>query len=328
MGRFIARRLIQAVFVLVGISTALFFLLRVSGDPVALLVGENATPQQVEMMREALGLNEPIFIQYAKFMGGIVSNGQLNCVDRRDGQGQVVGRQCQSSAFGDSLVTKRDSLKMVWDALPNTIVLSFAALIIGLVVAFPVGIYAALNRNTFGAFFASLFALVGQSMPSFWLGIMLILIFAVQLRWLPSFGTGTIQHLILPAVTLSAFIMARHSRLIRSGMLEVLNQDYIRTARAKGVSGRHVITRHAMKNTLIPIVTVLGLDISFLISGAIIIETVFSWPGMGRQLIQAVNGRDYPVVQATVFVIAAVVVVTNLLVDIIYGWLDPRISIS
>lgn len=327
MGRFIIRRLIQAVIVLVGCTTALFFLLRVSGDPVALLVGENATPEQVEQMRDAMGLNDPIFIQYGRFMGNIVTFGQLTCRDVTRPNGEVQ-RVCPQSGFGDSLVTKRDSLRMVWDALPNTLVLSVVALALGLLVAFPVGIYTALNRNSFGAFFASLFALVGQSMPSFWLGIMLILIFAVQLRWLPSFGTGTWQHLVLPAVTLSAFIMARHSRLIRSGMLEVLNQDYIRTARAKGVSNTNVITRHALKNTLIPIVTVLALDVSFLISGAVIIETVFSWPGMGRQLITAVNGRDYPVVQATVFVIALVVVLANFLVDVVYGWLDPRISLT
>lgn len=305
MGRFVVRRAIQAVLVLIGISTILFFLLRLSGDPAALLVGENATPEQVAAIRRSLGLDDPLPVQYARFMAGVA---QLQ--------------------FGESLVTKRDALKMVWDALPNTLVLASTALVLGLAVAFPVGIYAALKRGTVGSFLAMLVALLGQSMPSFWLGIMLILIFAVQLRWLPSFGTGTIRHLILPAVTLSAFVMARHARLMRSGMLEVLSQDYIRTANAKGASPRLVILRHALKNTLIPVVTVLAVDLSFLVGGAVIIETVFAWPGMGRQMVQAVAGRDYPVVQATVFVVALLVVGINLLLDVVYGWLDPRIKVQ
>lgn len=305
MARFIIRRFIQAFIVIVGTVSLLFFLMRISGDPVALLVGENATPEQVEQMRDAMGLNDPMPVQYGRFLS-----------------------KAFTLDFEKSLVTKRDALKMVWDALPNTLILSAGALVLGFLVAFPVGIYSALRRTSVGAFFAMIFALIGQSMPSFWLGIMLILIFAVQFRMLPSFGTGTIQHLILPTVTLSAFIMARHSRLIRSGLLEVMSQDYIRTARAKGVPARQVITRHALKNTLIPVITVLGLDVSFLISGSIVIETVFSWPGMGRQLIQAVSGRDYPVVQATVFVVAVVVVTTNFFIDILYGWLDPRISLT
>lgn len=305
MGRFIVRRAIQAVLVLIGITTILFFLLRLSGDPAALLVGENATPEQVAAVRQSLGLDDPLPVQYVRYMTGVA---QLH--------------------FGDSLVTKRDALKMVWDALPSTLLLAFSALVLGLLIAFPVGIYAALKRGTAGSFFAMLVALLGQSMPSFWLGIMLILIFAVQLRWLPSFGTGTFRHLILPAVTLSAFIMARHARLIRSGMLEVLGQDYIRTANAKGAPPKLVILRHALKNTLIPVVTVLAVDMSFLVGGAVIIETVFAWPGMGRQMVQAVAGRDYPVVQATVFVVALLVVGINLALDVVYSYLDPRIKIE
>lgn len=302
---FLLRRALQAVGVLLAISTILFFLLRLSGDPAALLLGPDATPRQVAQLRSAMGLDEPLIVQYVRFTWGVMR-----------------------LQFGDSLVAQRDALGMVWDALPNTLLLGGAGLALGLLVAVPLGIYSALRRGSVSSVVAMLLAVVGQSMPSFWLAIMLVLIFAVYLRWLPSFGTGTIRHLVLPAVTLSAFVMARHARLIRSGLLEVLGEDYIRTARAKGVPARLVVTRHALRNALIPVVTVLAIDISLLVSGTVVIETVFSWPGMGRQMINAVGSRDYPVVQATVFVVALLVLAINFGVDLLYRYLDPRIRIE
>ena len=305
MAQYVVRRLIQAVIVLLVVSSLLFFLLRLSGDPVKLMLGTSATPEQIKSVRESMGLDDPVLIQYLRFIGGVAR-----------------------LQFGDSLVARRDALGMVWDALPNTLLLSATGLFIGFAVAFPAGIYSALNRGRLSSYVVMLSTLLGQSMPSFWLGIMLILVFAVLLHWLPSFGSGTAQHLVLPAVTLSAPIMARHARLIRSGLLEVIHQDYVRTARAKGLRERVVIARHALLNALIPVVTVLAVDMSFLINGAVILETVFAWPGIGRQMIQAVSARDYPVVQATVFVVAVLVLAINFGLDFVYRRLDPRIRIA
>lgn len=305
MGSYLARRVLQLAVVLFGISTILFFVLRATGDPAAMLAGQNATPEAVAQIRRALGFDDPLPIQYARFMGDVVR-----------------------LRFGDSITTKQDAMGMVAQRIPPTLLLTFAAFALASVVALPVGMYSALRPRTFGSGLATLGAFLGQSVPSFWLGIVLVLVFAVNLRWLPPFGAGEPRHLVLPAVTLAALPLAKLVRLTRSGMLDVLHQDYVRTAHAKGVPARLVLLRHCLRNMLIPIVTVIGVDLGQLLGGAVITETIFSWPGVGRLMVDSVSGRDFPVVQATVFVIAVLVVLINLVIDLLYRQLDPRVKLT
>jgi len=300
--RYCRARLVDLVIAVVGVSTLVFFLLRLSGDPLALLVTETTTREEMERLREALGLTAPLWEQYARFL-------------IRAFQGD----------FGDSLRYTKPAATLVWETLPATLELTAAALGIATALAVPLGMLAAIRRGTSVETSCSVITLVGQSVPFFWLGILLILVFSVQLHALPSFGRGTAWHLILPAVTLSASTMAKTARLVRAGMLEVLSQEYIRTARAKGLPERLVFLRHAFRNIAIPVVTILGLDFGLLLGGAVVTETIFAWPGTGRLMIQAIQGRDFPVVQAAVFILAVVFVVINALLDLIYAWLDPRI---
>jgi peptide/nickel transport system permease protein len=216
-------------------------------------------------------------------------------------------------------------MELVLERLPATFQLAGAGLLLALCLAVPAGIVSAVKRNTVIDYFSTVVALLGQAMPTFWLGIMLILVFSVHFNWLPSSGRGDLQHLVLPAVTLGLFTTARITRLTRSGMLEVLGQDYIRTARAKGVSEQPVVWKHALKNASIPIVTIVGIELGTLLGGSVITETIFAWPGVGRLSVQAIFNRDYPVVQAAVFILASTFVVVNFLVDLAYTWLDPRI---
>jgi peptide/nickel transport system permease protein len=305
MGAFLIRRLFQLLVVLFAVATVLFFLLRVSGDPVALLAGTNATPEVVAQIRHAMGFDQPLYVQYLQFIVGAAT-----------------------LHFGDSIVARQDAMSMVMQRLPYSLELVLAAFIVAIAVGVPIGVYAGVRRGSPGSVVALVIAFLGQSMPSFWLGILAILVFAVHFHWLPTFGSGDLKHLILPAVTLGAALVAQLVRLTRSGMLEVLSQDYMRTAQAKGLPGGVAIRRHAIKNALIPVVTVIGTNLGVLLGGAVITETIFAWPGIGRQMIEAVSGRDYPVVQASVFVIAILVVAINLLVDIIYRLLDPRIKLA
>jgi peptide/nickel transport system permease protein len=301
---FLARRTVYLVLVLVGISTVLFLLLRASGDPVVTLLGsDNPSPEAERALRQAWGLDKPLHVQYLLFIGNAAR-----------------------LQFGDSIQTRQDALGLVLARVPPSAMLAGSAALIAVLVAFPVGIYTAIHRRSPFSSVLMLGALIGQSTPVFALGILLILVFAVQLRWLPSIGAGTPLHLVAPALTLSGFITAKLVRMIRSGMLEVLGQDYIRTAEAKGLGSARIVSKHAVRNMLIPIVTILGMELSFLLGGAVIVETVFAWPGLGRQMITAVLARDYPVVQATVFVVALVAVVLNLLVDLLYRVLDPRVQ--
>ncbi len=301
---FVGRRVGQLVLVLWAISTLLFVLLRSSGDPVVMLAGETATPEVIASIRHQMGFDQPLYIQYWRFLEGAVT-----------------------LHFGDSISAKTDAMTLVLARLPATLALTGAALLVALVLAVPIGVYAAVRRGGWGSTVAMGFAFLGQAMPVFWLGILLILIFGVHFRWLPTFGTGDLKHLVLPAITLAAALLAKLVRLVRSGMIEILSLDYIRTARSKGLGARTVVFSHALRNALIPFVTVVGVDIGQLLGGAVITETIFSWPGIGRQMLQAVSGRDYPLVQATVFVIAIMVVVVNLLVDLTYRMLDPRIRL-
>ncbi len=300
----IGRRLLQAVFVLFGILLITFSLLLLTGDPARVMVPPEAGPEAVEMVRKKLGLDKPLIVQFFRFMKGAV-------------QGN----------FGDSLRFNEPAMKLVIERFPATLELTLLAMAITILFSFSFGIISAIKRNSLADYVVMVTALLGQSMPVFWLGIMLILIFSVQLHWFPTSGRGTWEHLVLPSITLGAFSMARTTRLVRSGMLEVLGKEYINTARAKGLSEGVVVCKHALKNASISVVTILGLDFSTLLGGAVITETIFAWPGIGRLAIESIYFRDFPVVQADVFFVASAFVVVNLLVDLFYMWLDPRIRL-
>ncbi|MGH6689909.1 MAG: nickel ABC transporter permease [Gammaproteobacteria bacterium] len=304
MSVYLLRRLAQSVLVLLGVSFVVFFILYLTGDPALLLLPPDATAEDIRKFREDMGFNDPFIVQYGRFLGGAF---------RGD--------------FGQSVRHGEPAFPLVLERLPATFQLSGAALLVALVLAIPAGVLSAVRRNTIMDYVATVVALLGQSMPTFWLGIMLILVFSVQFNWLPSSGRGGLEHLVLPAVTLGLFTTARITRLTRSGMLEVLNQDYIRTARAKGVSGRPVVWKHAFKNAAIPIVTIVGIELGTLLGGSVITETIFAWPGVGRLSVQAIYNRDYPVVQAAVFLLASTFVLVNLIVDVLYTYLDPRIRL-
>jgi peptide/nickel transport system permease protein len=300
---FLLRRLVHAVFVVWGVVTVVFFLVRLTGDPAALLVDATATREEVARTRQMLGLDRPLYVQYVDFL-----------------------TSAPLGDFGVSIRERRPAMRMVLEHFwPATAQLALAALVLAVVLPIPLGVIAATHRNGLVDHLSRLGSLFLQSMPSFWLGLMLILLFAVALGGLlPAFGWGTLRHLILPAVTLAAAPLAQNVRLIRSGMLEVLQHDYVRTARAKGLAERGVIYRHAFRNAAGPFLTVSGLSLGFMLSGTIVIETVFSWPGMGRLIVQAVPGRDFPVIQAAVFLFAMLFVAVNLVVDVLQGLLDPR----
>ncbi len=290
---------------LFGVSAVVFLLLHLTGDPATLLLPPDATPEDLARFRNALGFDRPLLEQYGRFLSGLL---------RGD--------------FGQSLRYHQPALGLVVERLPATAELAFAALALALVVAFPAGILSAVKRGTAWDTLVITGALLGQSLPTFWLGIMLILVVSVTLGWLPAGGRGGLDHLVLPAVTLAGFSMARIARLVRSGMLEILSQDYIRTARAKGLAELVLLRRHAVRNMLIPVVTVIGLDLGTLLGGAVITETIFAWPGIGQLAISAIQFRDYALVQSAVFLVAAGYVLVNLLVDVLYTWLNPRIRLE
>ena len=302
MHPYLIRRVGRTLVVLWGISTLVFVVMRLSGDPAVLLLPQEASREDVQRLRHELGLDAPFLVQYGRFLG-----------------------HAMTGNFGESLRHKEPAMQLVRAHLRATLELACAAFVIATVVAVPLGILTALRPNSLADHVVMSVALLGQSAPTFWIGIMLILIFGLGLRWFPIGGRGTLSHLVLPAVTLGAFAMASIARLTRSAMLDVIRLDYITTARAKGVSEWGVIGRHALKNAAIPVVTIMGLQFGTLLGGAVVTETVFAWPGIGRLAIQGIYNRDYPVVQASVFVAAACFVVINFLVDVLYTCLDPRI---
>ncbi|MFI5327955.1 MAG: nickel ABC transporter permease [Candidatus Rokuibacteriota bacterium] len=302
MKSYLLRRLWQSLLVILGVSVVVFLILHLTGDPAALLLPPDATAEDIARFRTAMGFDDPVAVQYVRFLKGAV---------RGD--------------FGESLRHGEPAMALVVERLPATFQLAGAGLLIALVLAIPAGIISAMKRNTAVDYVATVSALLGQAMPTFWLGIMLILVFSVRLNWLPSSGRGGLEHLILPAITLGLFTTARITRLTRSGMLEVLAQDYIRTARAKGVGEAPVVWKHALKNASIPIVTIVGIDLGTLLGGSVITETIFAWPGVGRLSVQAIFNRDYPVVQSAVFLLSTTFVLVNFLVDVVYTYLDPRI---
>jgi peptide/nickel transport system permease protein len=302
MARYMVRRLLQAVVVLLGATMLAFGVMFVGGDPTALLVGPDWTKAQVEQFRHLMGFDKPWYVQYLHFLGGVVHGN-----------------------FGTSLLQQQPVLHLVMQVLPNTAELAGAAMVIALVLAVPGGVIAASRRNSGIDAATMVGALFGQSVPSFWLGLMLLLVFSVTLGWFPVQGMGGLGHLVLPAVTLATFPLALFTRLTRSSVLEVMALDYIKTARAKGLSQRVVLYKHALRNALIPVVTLFGLNAGALLGGVIVIEQVFGWPGVGTLILNAVEQKDFPLVVGGVTVSAIIFVAINLVVDLTYGVLDPRI---
>jgi peptide/nickel transport system permease protein len=305
MIQFIVRRLFLSVFVIFGVTVVVFMVVRLSGDPAALMISPDASAEDVAALREQMGFDRPVLVQFGDFMGGVV---------RGD--------------FGDSLRFREPALGLVLDRLMATVQLTVAALTIAICVAVPAGVISAVKRNTVWDRLAMFFALFGQSMPVFWFGILLILVVSVQLQLLPSSGSGDFRHLILPAITLGLYSTARITRLVRSEMIEAISQDFVRTARAKGLRERAVLYRHALRNALIPVVTVIGIEAGGMLGGAVVTETVFAWPGIGQLAVRAIFNRDYPLVQATVFTVACIFVLINLIVDVLYASLDPRVKLA
>ncbi|MGV8834433.1 MAG: nickel ABC transporter permease [Devosia sp.] len=305
MLRYIFTRLFHTVLVILGISVISFIFLHLSGDPVSLILPQDATSDQIENLRREMRLDDPIYLQYFNFLTSAL-------------QGDL----------GRSIYTREPVTALILERMPATLELAFAALALALIVAIPTGVLAAVKRGSWIDTISMTVALIGLSMPHFWLGIMFIMFFSVQLGWLPTSGRGTWEQLVMPSLALGISLVALFARLTRSAMLEVLGQDYVRTARAKGLPEVLVVGKHALRNALIPLVTVIGMEFGFLLGGAVIIETVFAWPGVGRLIVQSILDRDYPVVQAAVMMLAVIFVAVNLAVDLLYAWLDPNISFN
>ena len=303
---YIIKRLVEAIGVCLVISMISFFLLFLNTDPALLLLPPEAEMEDIATFKKQMGLDRPIIVQYLSFLGKVVLHGD----------------------FGDSFVAKIPAIDLIAGRLPATVKLALASLLVINLVALPVGIIAAIRRYSLMDNIATFVALVGQAMPLYWFGIMLIIIFGVWLQWLPISGSDTLLHLILPAITLGSWILPVNMRLVRSGMLEVLNQDYIRTARAKGLAERKVLIKHAFKNAAIPVVTVSGMQFGALLGGAVVTETVFAWPGLGRLAVDSIRMGDYPVVQAIVVIFAVCIILANLTADIVAAFIDPRIRLN
>lgn len=299
---YVAQRLIQAVLVTFILSLTTFGLLYGVKDPARLLAGPDATVQDIVRLRESLGLNRPLPVQYGQWLG-----------------------RAATGDFGTSLFTNEQVFQVIKPRIGYTAVLTFSALTLALVLGVTLGIQASLHRGSGLDVLASSFATVGQAVPNFWLGLMLIIFFSVQLRWLPVSGSGTWKHMVMPTLTLASGLLPVIMRLTRSSMLDVLSQDYIRTARAKGVDHRHVTFKHALRNALNPIITIVGLQVGALMGGAVVTESVFGWPGLGQLAVQSITQGDVPIVQGIVLLTAVAVVLFNLLSDLLIGYADPRI---
>lgn len=302
MQRYILVRVMQSVIALFVLITVVFFLARASGDPLHLMLGEQATEAQYRMTRQALGLDKPLAIQYAIYISNVV-RGDL----------------------GTSLKTKYPVGQLILERLPNSAKLAGVSMAFALLLAIPLGMIAAVRKDTGWDTLAKVVAFLGQATPNFWLGIMLIMLFAVWLRWLPTSGMGGPLHYLMPAFTLGTALVAGIARLLRSSMLEVLDTDYVKLARLKGISERRVVWVHALRNALIPVVTFGSIYFALLAGGAVVTETVFNWPGIGRLAYDALRWRDFPLIQGVVLTIAAVIVVVNLMVDVLYAYIDPKI---
>lgn len=301
---FILRRLLQTVLIMLGVLTVVFVLVRLTGDPAALYLPEDASQEQIEALQTRLGLDQPVHVQYFGYVGDMM-RGDL----------------------GTSLWHNRPVADLLISRLPATAVLTGVSMLFAVAIALPLGVLSAIKRNSLTDSLGRVVALLGLSLPNFWVGIMLILIFSVQLNWLPSFGRGSWQHLILPAIALGTSAAGTIMRLVRSTVLETMNEDFVRTARAKGLPERVVVGKHVLRNAAIPTVTFIGMQIGFFLSGAVVVETVFGYPGIGRLAIQAIANRDFAIVQAFVLFSAVVFALVNFLVDYLYTTLDPRIRL-
>src|SRR5215207_1841617 len=302
MRQYILGRLVQLVVVMIGISIITFCLTFVLGDPSAVLLPMDAPRETRELFRREMGLDQPLIVQYARFASGAI---------RGD--------------FGESFVMKKSALSLVTERLPATYQLALAGLLFALVVAVPLGTVAAYRRGSWIDSVCTMLAVAGQAIPIYWLGLMLMIVFAVQLKLLPASGYGRVENFILPTIALGSFLAPITMRLVRSSMIDVLAQDYIRTARAKGIGGTGVLVTHAFKNAALPVIAVLGLQFGQLLGGAVVTETVFAWPGVASFTVSSISNGDYPVVQAAVVILAASICVVNLSVDVLIGYLDPRI---
>lgn len=314
MLRFLFHRILQLIPTLLVVAIIVFFITRLlPGNPAAVMLGPQASVEDIAKYSEELGLNEPLFIQFGNYLWDLVT---FN--------------------FGNSLSYNEPIIDLIMERFPNTIILAISALILAVLIGVPAGIIAARRQNSFIDYLITTFSLVGVSMPIFWLGVMLVLLFSVNLGLLPATGMGNfsedpvgfIRHLILPTIALSTIPMAEFARIIRSSMLEVLKQDYVKSAKAKGISNYLVIYKHALKNAVTPLITVLGLQFSNLLGGAVLTETIFSWPGMGLLIVDAIERRDFIVVQNTVIFIALIYVSINLIVDILYKVVNPKVSLG
>jgi peptide/nickel transport system permease protein len=305
VGRFLVVRLLQAVLVAWGVSTLVFLLLRLSGDPTLLMVPPGAPAEAIERLRHQLGFDQPLLVQYLSFLGGLL-------------RGDV----------GASLTQSRPALQIVLERFPATLRLAGAALVLALLVALPAGVASAVFRGSWLERLSLALALLGQAVPPFWLGLMLILFLSVRVPLLPSSGADTWQHLVLPAVTLASLSMAGITRMTRLAFLEELDREYVRTARAKGAAGGRIVLVHLLRNAAIPILTLVSLDVANLLGGAVVTETIFAWPGVGRLAIEAIQARDYPVVQAVVLVGTGAFILSSIVADLLYSVVDPRIRLA
>ncbi len=301
---FVAGRALQGLVVLLGVSLIVFFALFLTGDPAALMMPPDASRAEIDAFRQAMGFDDPIWVQYGRFIGGVLSG-----------------------EFGNSLRFQRPALDLLAERLPATALLALVALLWSSLLGFLLGTIAAVRRNSAIDFAIRVISLLGQAIPVFWLALVLIIIFSLKLRWLPSSGIGSLAHLVMPAIALGAYYLSAITRLVRASLIEVLGENYIRTARAKGITNWRIIVHHALRNAMIPVITVQGMYFASLLGGALITEIIFAWPGIGRLAVESIQTRDFPVVQAVVLFTALVFVVMNFLVDLAYLWLNPRIRL-
>ncbi len=305
MINYLCRRFLQIVPVLFLITLIVFCLVYVAGDPVSLMLPLDAPPEQFEALRSSLGLDRPLPVQYLSFLSRLA---------RGD--------------FGESFRYRQPALDIVLERIPATLELALVSMIFATIISIPMGIWSATRKDTVIDIFITGLSVLGKAMPGFWLGIMMILLFAVNTQIFPVSGRGTLMHLVLPALTLSVSLAAEMTRLTRSSIIEILSQDYIRTARSKGVNNFSVICKHAFKNCLIPLITIMAVQTSQLVGGALVIEAVFAWPGLGQLIVQAANARDMAILQAAVFIVALMVICINFLADILYTLVDPRVTLK
>jgi ABC-type dipeptide/oligopeptide/nickel transport system permease component len=301
---FITGRALQGLIVMFGVSAIVFFALFLTGDPAALMMPPEATRAEIDAFRQAMGFNDPIWVQYGRFLASAVT-GEL----------------------GMSLRFQRPALDLLIERLPATALLAMTALVWSSLLGFLLGTIAAVRKNSAIDFAIRVISLLGQAIPVFWLALLLIIFFSLKMRWLPSSGIGSVWHLIMPSIALGAYYLSAITRLVRASLIEVLGENYIRTARAKGISSWRIIVHHALRNALIPVITVQGMYFASLLGGALVTEIIFAWPGIGRLAVEAIQNRDFPVVQAVVLFAAAVFVIVNFLVDLAYVWLNPRIRL-